>query len=106
MKLALAGVGKGVFKTDYYGKARLRTWVHAVIWTTVGVLAICGLVFGIVSACRAAGAATCRNFAQQSGYASGYHVQHFLDSGTCYVQLPNGHKLPMQMVTAYLKANK
>ena len=105
MKLALAGIGGAFTKNGYYGRT-LRAWVWAVLWTTVIALVIPGAVYGITKMVRSAGAASCRTFASQSGYPSNYKIQHFLDAGTCYVHLPNGHALPEKMVTGFLKANK
>lgn len=105
MKLALAGVGGAFVSKGYYG-TRLRGWVVATLVTAGTAAIIAGGIYGITKAVRIAGAASCRTFARQSGYGSNYKIQHFLDAGTCYVHLPNGHALPENMVTGFLKAGK
>jgi len=105
MKPALAGIGNA-FVVNRYGYTRVREWVIVTAVLLVIAGGISGLVYGITKAVRSAGAASCRTFAGQSGYPSHYKIQHFLDGGTCYVKLPNGHALPQKMVVAYLKANK
>jgi hypothetical protein len=102
MKLAFSTVGNAFF-TQRYGYTRIRGWAWFAFWTLAIPTIIAAIIFGIV---RSSGAASCRTFASQSHYASHYKIQHFLDAGTCYVQLPSGHALPEKMVVAYLKANK
>jgi hypothetical protein len=106
MKHALAGIG-GAFTTKdrWSGHTVLRTWVRAALVVAVIGAIICGAVYGITQAVRSAGAASCRTFARQSGYGSTYRIQHFLDSGTCYVHMPNGHQLPEKNITGFIKAN-
>lgn len=106
MKSVLAGVGNIFVESSYRNRVRLRVWVIVALWVVAIAAVVCGIVFGIASAVRSAGAASCRNFAQHSGYSSAYHIQHWMDGGTCFVTLPNGHALPQKMVVAYLKANK
>jgi hypothetical protein len=104
--MKLAGVGNiFVSKSSYYG-TRVRGWVLVTLWTTVIAAVICGAVYGITKAVRSAAAASCRHFAAISGYPSNFQIQHFLDGGTCYVRLPNGHSMPQKMIVGYLKADK
>lgn len=102
MKFVLAGIGGAFITRDRWsGRIVPQVWV----WGLFGIAAICGVVYGTVAATRSAGAASCRTFARQSGYGSTYRIQHFLDSGTCYVHMPNGKQLPEKNIVGYIKAD-
>lgn len=93
-------------KDRWNGKTVLRGWVSVFLIGCAIVATVSVCIFGIAKIVRSAGAASCRGFAVQSGYNSDYKIMHFLDAGTCFVQLPNGHSLPENMVIGYIKADK
>jgi hypothetical protein len=105
MRRALAAVG-GAFVTEdrWSGGVKLRVWVLFALWAAVIAGAVVGAVWGINSAVRSSGAASCRTFARQSGYPTTYRIMHWMDAGTCFVHLPNGHQLPEERVTGFVQA--
>ena len=107
MKFAFATVGSAFYtRSRWDNSVQVRLWIFVALWALAIGGILTGSVYGITKGVRSAGAASCRTFSRQSGYSATYRIQHFLDAGTCYVRLPNGHALPQKMVTAYLKANK